>query len=87
MDVCCIIFSLRAQECDAPPSGADFLRAPESPPSSQHAQFTVLWDENALLWSKNRVRIHSFAEAKLPPGSELVLTFNAAVGSRSQSPA
>lgn len=57
------------------------------PPSSQHAQFTVLWDGNALLWSKNRVRIHSFAEAKLPPGSELVLTFNAAVGSRSQSPA
>lgn len=50
MDVCCIIFSLLAQECEAPPSVQTFYEL-LSPWSSQHAKFTVLWGENALLWS------------------------------------
>lgn len=53
MDVCCIIFSLLAQECEAPPSAQTFYEL-LSPRSAQHAEFTVLWDEIVFLWSKKK---------------------------------
>lgn len=75
MDVCCIIFSLLAQECEAPPSVQTFYELP-SPRSAQHAGFTVLRGKNALF--AEQLRIHS---------RRFLLTFYAAIGSRSQSPA